>query len=66
MEKNLPEHEDILVGHEHLEGVDTNLENIDKKSSIRETLNLSTCADINIVSKTEQNIWVQFGTPPRF
>ena len=45
MEKNLPEHEDILVGHEHLEGVDTNLENIDKKSRIRETLNLSTDAN---------------------
>ena len=39
-----------------------------KKSHIRETLILSTWAEnrIALCQKTKQNIWVQFGTPPRF
>ena len=36
------------------------------KSRIQETLTLTTCADNSIVSKTNRNIWVLFGTPPRF
>ena len=31
-----------------------------------ETMTLLTCVDNSIVSKTKQNIWIQFGTPPRF
>ena len=37
-----------------------------QKSRIRETLTLSTCADNCMCQKSKQNIWVQFGTPPRF
>ena len=35
------------------------------KSRIQETLTLTMCADNSIVSKTNRNIWVLFGTPPR-
>ena len=39
---------------------------VTKKNCIQETLTLSTCADISIVSKTKQKMWVRFWTPPHF